>query len=76
MFNHTHTPSLNEMIVLFIFKLQEKCITHKVNTFDVIQQKSLNSKFMHYSIANSSNSDNNNQLPNTVLPSRPSLVSF
>lgn len=56
--------------------IQKKCVTHKVNTFDVIQQRSLNSKFMHYSIADSSKSNGINQLPNTILPSPPSLVSI
>lgn len=45
-----------------------------MNTFDVIQQRSLISKFLHYSIAESSNSNNDYQLPNKMLPSPPSLV--
>lgn len=47
-----------------------------MNTFDVLQQRSLNSKFLHYSIANSSNSENENQVPNTILPSPPTSVSL
>ncbi|VVC32394.1 Hypothetical protein CINCED_3A025206 [Cinara cedri] len=55
--------------ILESFDRKEQCITHKVNTFDVLQQKYLNSKFLHYSIADSSNFSNNNQLPNKILPS-------
>ncbi|KAL4111775.1 hypothetical protein QTP88_015664 [Uroleucon formosanum] len=58
--------------ILESFDRKEKCITHKVNTFDVIQQRSLISKFLHYSIAESSSSNNDYQLPNKILPSPPS----
>ncbi|XP_050421584.1 erythroid differentiation-related factor 1 [Adelges cooleyi] len=54
--------------VLDSYDMMEKCVTHKVNTFDVLQQKSLNSKFLHYSIANSSNTNNASQLPIEILP--------
>ncbi|XP_050543387.1 erythroid differentiation-related factor 1 isoform X2 [Daktulosphaira vitifoliae] len=61
--------------ILESLEMKEKCITHKINTFDVIQQRSLNSKFLHYSIADSSNSNCDSQLPIKILP-KPSSTSI